>query len=139
MIPGYAGALPVPTPETQPFWDGALAESLVLPRCNACGGWTYYPRPFCMHCFSKDVAWRQASGRGTLYSFAINHAKAKGFEAPFVIAVVTLEEGPRMLTNLETDGPPDPARIPLDAPVEVAFRHVSETIKLPWFRLAGRA
>ena len=133
----YAGALPAPTPETQPFWDAALENRLCIPKCGDCGGWTYYPRPFCMHCFSTNVAWTDASGRGTLYSFAINYLPVKGFEdvGPPVIAVVQLDEGPRMIANLWSDGAPDPDRIPLDAPVRVAFRRVTPDIALPWFRL----
>ncbi|WP_158970769.1 Zn-ribbon domain-containing OB-fold protein [Chachezhania sediminis] len=137
MIEGYTGKLPVPTPGTQPFWDGTQAGKLVLPRCGDCGGWTYYPRPFCMHCFSWNVTWTRASGHGTLHTFAINHLPAKGFEdvGKPVIAVVELEEGPRMITNLMIEGEPDPDAIPLDAPVEVTFRAVTPGITLPWFRL----
>ena len=137
MIEAYEGTLPVPTPETQPFWDATLEDRLLLPHCRDCGGWTYYPRPFCMHCFSKNIEWREASGKGTLHSFAINHLPAKGFPAgvPIVIAVVALEEGPRMITNLAVEGIPSPEDLQLDSQVQVTFRHVSEDLKLPWFRV----
>lgn len=137
MASAYAGKLPVPTPETQAFWDGAKQDQLILPKCGECGGWTYYPRPFCMHCFSTNVTWTPASGTGSIYSYAINHLPAKGFEdvgAP-VILVVKLDEGPRMISNLWHNGTPDPASIPLDAKVRIKFRHVTDDIALPWFEL----
>lgn len=137
MADSYEGKLPVPTPETRPFWDGTTQGKLVLPKCDDCGGWTYYPRPFCMHCFSRNVAWTEASGRARIYSYAINHLPVKGFEGmgPVVILVAELEEGPRMIANLKTDGAPDPEKIPLDAPIRISFRHVSEEIALPMFEL----
>jgi uncharacterized OB-fold protein len=137
MIENYQGTLPKPSPETQPFWDGTMAKKLVLPKCDDCGGWTYYPRPFCMHCFSKNVQWTEASGKGKLHTFAINYLPVKGFEdvGPAVIAIVELDEGPRMMTNLMIDGDPDPEAIALDSPVEITFRHVAEGITLPWFKL----
>ena len=95
--------MPIPTPETQPYWDG------VRPRASCgssaacdCGEAYFYPRPLCPSCGSGNVEWFTASGRATLYSYVINHRPAPGFEAdaPYAIAVVQLAEGPRMMTNL---------------------------------------
>ena len=137
MADTYAGKLPVPTPETQPYWDAAKEGVLLLPKCDDCGGWTYYPRPFCMHCFSKQVTWTKASGKATIYSYAINHLPVKGFDdpGPVVILVAQLAEGPRMISNLKTDGAADPEKIALDAPIEIGFRQVTDDIALPFFQL----
>ena len=139
MADTYAGKLPVPTPETQPYWDAAKEGVLLLPKCDDCGGWTYYPRPFCMHCFSEDITWTEASGRGTIYSYTINHMPVPGYDGPVAIVVVALDEGPRMIATLNTDGPPDPDQIALDAPVRIGFRRVTEDIALPCFDLVEGA
>jgi uncharacterized OB-fold protein len=83
------------------------------------------------------VEWRQASGRGKLYTFAIQYRpQAPGFQPPYVTAVVELDEGPRMLTNL-VDVEPDPEKIRCDMPLEVVFEDISDEITLPKFRPAG--
>ena len=129
----YLKPLPQPTPETQPFWDGAKAGELKLQRCGDCSH-VYFPaRPFCPACSSRDVDWFTASGRARLYSYVINHRAPPGFEAPYVIAVVELEEGPRMMTNLINCAQTPEAMI-LDMPLEVAFEKASDDISLPKFR-----
>ena len=127
-------AVPEPTPDTQPFWDGCARGELMLQRCRACGKPYFYPRPVCPECGSTDVEWFTASGRATLYSYVINHRPAPGFEAdaPYAIAVVELAEGPRLLTNL-VDVEPDPDALPLDLPVEVRFETAGEAA-VPVFR-----
>lgn len=127
--------LPEATPETQEFWDGARRGELRIQHCRACGKAYFYPRPFCPHCASRDVEWFTASGRATLYSYVINHRPARGFEdmAPYIIAVVQLEEGPRMMTNV-IGVDPDPEQLPPDMPLEVTFERQSEDITLPLFR-----
>jgi len=131
--------LPKPTPETQPFWDGTRDGKLMIQRCTTCNRHYFYPRPFCPFpdCSSQDVAWVQASGKGTLHTYLINHRPAPGFEAdaPYVIAVVQLEEGPRMMTNL-VDVEPDASKLPIDLPLEVIFDTVNDEITLPKFRPA---
>ena len=99
-IPGKP--VPVPTPETQPFWDGCAAGELRIQRCTDCSTAFFYPRPICPACGSVNVEWFTASGRATLYSYVINHRPAPGFEddGPYAIAVVQLAEGPRMMTSL---------------------------------------
>ena len=89
--PAPAKALPEPTPETQPFWDGCARGELVIQRCLDCGKPYFYPRPVCPECGSTNVEWFTASGRATLYSYVINHRPARGFEdeAPYAIAVVS--------------------------------------------------
>jgi uncharacterized OB-fold protein len=137
MSTPYRGALPQPTPETRPYWDAAREGRLVLPWCEACGQPHFYPRALCPHCGGARLSWRQASGRGRLHTYVINHKAAKGFEerVPYVIAVVELEEGPRLMTNIEI-ADPTPEALRIDMPVEVAFRMVTREVTLPVFRPA---
>lgn len=129
-------ALPTPTPETQHYWDGAKAGELRLQRCDACEHVYFPPRPFCPACSSRNVSVFRASGRGTLHSYVINHMKTPGFEPPYAIAVVELEEGPRLMSNI-LECPATPEALVLDMPLEVTFEEVSDEITLPQFKPAG--
>src|SRR3954449_6497197 len=132
MAQPHARPQPVPTPETQHFWEGTARGELRLQRCRGCSSTYFPPQPFCPACSSDDIDVVRASGRGFLYSYVINHRAAPGFDAPYVIAVVGLEEGPRLLTNIVgTD--PDPDRLPLDLPVEAVYE-VEGDITVPRFR-----
>ena len=128
--------LPVPTPETAHFWEGTRLGELRLQACRDCGHTYFPPRPFCPSCASKKVEVLRASGRGTLHSYVISHLPAPGFEPPYTIAVVKLEEGPKMLTNI-VGTPCDPALLRLDDPVQVTFETMNEQISLPMFTIAG--
>jgi hypothetical protein len=129
--------LPVPTPETREFWDGARRHELRMQRCSACGRAYFFPQPFCPHCSSRDVEWFTASGRGRLHTYVINHRPAFGFQdaAPYVIAIVELEEGPRMMTNI-VGVEPSPERLPIDLPLEIVWQQESDDVTLPFFRPA---
>ena len=129
---------PVPTPETREFWDGARAGELRLQRCRACARAYFPPRPFCPRCASRDVETFRASGRATLYSYVIHHRAAPGFVPPYSIAVVQLEEGPRMMTNV-IDVAQTPQALQLDMALEVVFQRMSDEIHLPLFRPARSA
>ena len=83
-------------PETQPFWDAARAGRFMLRRCATCNRAHWYPRAICPHCFTPDTVWVEASGRGVVYSFSV----MRRAPVPYVIAYVTLEEGPTMVTNI---------------------------------------
>ncbi len=133
----YMRPLPEPTPETQDFWDGCLKGELRIQRCGDCREAYFPPRGFCPHCGSRNVASETASGRATLYSYVINHRPRPDFgEDPHSIAVVALEEGPRMMTNI-VDCPQTPEALELDMALEVTFEKASETICLPKFRPAS--
>ncbi|MGN6310758.1 MAG: Zn-ribbon domain-containing OB-fold protein [Xanthobacteraceae bacterium] len=128
-----ARARPIPTPETQHFWDGTRAGELRLQRCDACDHVYFPPRPFCPSCASRKVSVFPASGKATLYSYVINHRPpAPGFTPPYAIAVVTLEEGPRMMTNI-VDCPQTPEALVLDMPLRVTFEKLDDAITLPQF------
>ncbi len=127
--------LPRPTPETQHFWDGTREHELRLQRCDACDKVYFPPRPFCPGCASREVSVFRASGRAILYSYVINHRAAPGFEPPYSIAVVELDEGPRMMTNI-VGTPQTPEALRLDMPLEVVFEAFGDEITLPLFRPA---
>ena len=129
--------LPVPTPETLHFWEGAKAGELRLQRCDACRHVYFPPRPFCPKCASRKVSVFKASGRAKLYSYVINHRPAPGFTSPYSIAVVELAEGPRMMTNI-VGCPQTPEALQLDMPLEVVFEKQTDAIALPLFRPVGK-
>ena len=89
--------------DTQPFWDGCARGELLLQHCGACGTLRHPPSPICPHCRSTEHAWVPANGRGTVYTYTVvRQALAKGWDArvPYVVAVVELDEGPRILSNI---------------------------------------
>jgi len=130
-------ALPLPTPETRHFWEGCKAGDLRLQRCRDCEKSYFPPRPFCPHCASRDVEVYSASGKATLYSYVINHRPRPDMGTePHSIAVVTLAEGPRMMTNV-VNCPQTPEALQLDMPLEVIFQQESDDISLPLFQPAG--
>ena len=138
MADGYQGPLPVKQPESDFYWEKAQAHELWVRKCNDCDKAYFYPRDFCPTCGSRNVEWIQASGRGTLHTFAIVHrAPVPAFRdrVPFVVALVDLDEGARMPTNL-IGVEPDPSHIQVGMPVEVAFEDLTDEITLPMFRPA---
>ncbi|GAA3582483.1 OB-fold domain-containing protein [Nonomuraea rosea] len=128
---------PRPTPETRPFWDGAAAGELRIQRCQTCERHYFYPRPSCPHCGGDQVEWVRASGRATLYSYVINHRPAPGFEeeGPYAIAVVELEEGVRMMTNI-VGVANTPENLPLDMELRVVFEQRGD-VHVPLFEPVG--
>ncbi|WP_219503957.1 Zn-ribbon domain-containing OB-fold protein [Nonomuraea ceibae] len=132
-------AVPKPTPDTQPFWDGTAAGELRIQRCRTCERRYFYPRPSCPHCGSGAVEWVRASGRASLYSYVINHRPAPGFEegGPYAIAVVELEEGVRMMTNI-VNTEITPENLPLDLALKVVFERRGD-VHVPLFEPAGGA
>jgi uncharacterized protein len=129
--------LPQATPETEHFWAGAREGELRLQHCAACDHNYFPPQAFCPRCHSDAVSVFMASGKGTLYGFNISHLPAPGLQPPYVIAVVELEEGPRMMSNLvDCDATPETVR--LDMPLEVTFQKQNDEISLPLFRPAAR-
>lgn len=135
----HAKPLPHPTEVTRPFWDAAKRHELQVQRCAACGTYVFYPREACAACLSTDLDWVRVSGRGTLYSYTIAEAPTHpGFvdEAPYVIAIVELAEGPRITTNIVGCPPGD---VTIGMPVTAAFEDVNDEIALVKFRPAADA
>lgn len=130
--------IPVPTPETAHFWEGTKAGKIRLQKCVSCEAVYFPPRPFCPRCNSTDISVFEASGRGRIHTFIISNFRSPGFEPPYSIAVVQLEEGPRMLTNIVGCEQNSDA-IQMEMPVEAVFEPVSEDINLVMFKPAGAA
>ena len=131
--------VPHPTPETAHFWEGARRGVLLLQRCDACSKVYFPPRPFCPACASRKVTPFRASGRGTLYSYVINYRPRPDWpQEPHSVALVQLEEGPKMLSNI-VGTEQTPEALQLDMALEVTFERLSDDIWLPVFRPAGSA
>jgi len=130
--------LPDPTPETAPYWDGAKAHELRIQFCTDCQKHFFYPRIFCPTCLSDAVEWRTVSGKGTLLTYVLAARPAPGFEneLPYAIAIVKLEEGPHLMTNI-VNTELTPANLPAGMAVEVVFEDINEKITLPKFQPAG--
>lgn len=128
--------VPKPTPETEHFWVGAREGLLKLQRCNDCDNVYFPPRPFCPSCISRSVEVFDASGKGKLYSYVINQREHPAHDGPYSIAVVELDEGPRMMTNI-INCEQTPEALELDMPVEVVFEPISDEISLPYFQPEG--
>jgi uncharacterized OB-fold protein len=119
--------LPDPSPLTQPFWAAAKERELRIQRCRACGTHLFYPRYLCTACGSDDLQWCPVSGRATVFTFTVaRRATHPGLadRVPYVIAVVELEEGPKLTANLVEIDPDD---VEIGLSVEVAFEDVDDT------------
>jgi len=131
--------LPVADLETKPYWDATAQGKLLIKECHACGHVYFYPRNHCPSCWSTDTAWKETSGRGTVYTFTIvyqNDLPPFRDRIPYVVAIVELDEGVRMTSNIEGVTPED---VRCGMPVQVAFRDEQrgdETIAIPVFRPA---
>jgi uncharacterized OB-fold protein len=129
--------LPNPmTPEAKPYWDGLQEHKLMLPKCEDCGKPFFYPRVLCPHCQSWRITWIQASGKGKLYSFEIAHQQLNRrfkIPTPYILAMIELEEGPRMMSNL-VNIEANPQVIQCDMPVEVVFEKLTDDVTIPLFQ-----
>lgn len=127
---------PEPSPETKPYWDAVRAGRLSLQRCDDCGDTIFYPRLICPSCMSDRLTWTDVSGRGELYSYTVVHRAGPAHKAmvPYVVALIALAEGPRMMSWLKTD---DFAAIRIGMPVRVGFVRGEGDNVLPVFEPAG--
>ncbi len=134
MAPNVSKPIPTPTLETRPYWEGCRQHQLVIQRCANCQHYQFFPRIYCTKCFSERVEWVTASGRAKVLSFTIVRrpvSPAFANEVPYVVALVTLEEGPQMMTNIVGCAPDE---VTIGMLVEVTFEDWSETISIPKFR-----
>lgn len=130
-----ARPVPVVDAESAPYWEAAREHRLLLQRCTACHRHVFYPRAICPHCHGGPLDWVEASGAGVVHSFTVAHRPAGPAFAgrtPYVIVLVDLDEGPRMLSNLQVD---DVAAVRLGQRVEVAFEELDD-VTLPVFTIA---
>lgn len=130
----YLKPIPVPSEDSQPFWAAAKKHELSLQRCGTCGSFRFPPAPVCPECTSLGGDWTKLTGRGTIFSFVVFHrAFHKSFEkdVPYAVALVELEEGPRLVTNIVGVAPD---QIRCDIPVELVFEDVTPECTLPKFK-----
>lgn len=130
----YEKPLPVLDPESQPYWDALKQHRLLLKHCRACQRSHHYPRELCPHCHSDDLEWKQAAGTGRIYSYTVARRPAgPAFKAdtPYVVALVELDEGARLMTNIVTA---DVESVRIDQRVTVQFDDVTPDVTLPKFR-----
>jgi len=128
-----APPIPHPDPDTAPFWAATLAGRLDLQRCDACHRVVAYPRARCPHCHAASLTWTTMSGRGTVYASTIVYRAADASfaaDVPYVVALVDLEEGARLMTRI-VDCPPEAVRTGMA--VAVRFESVSDDAALPLF------
>jgi uncharacterized OB-fold protein len=125
------------SPDTQFFWDGLRERRLLLQRCGSCGTLRPPPRPMCPTC--NELGWDtvEASGRGTVHSFVMpQHPQFPFLDYPYIVALVDLEEGTRVVSNLVHVAPDD---VEIDMPVEVTFVEFENGLVLHQFRPAATA
>jgi uncharacterized OB-fold protein len=126
----YQKPLPRIDEESRGYWEALARHELYVQRCRDCGTVRFPPRAVCTQCMSSATEWLRCSGRGTVYSFTVTHQnQAPGFreELPYVLAIVELAEGPRVMTNV-VECAPDAVRIGM--PVEVVFDDVAPGVTL---------
>ena len=132
----YARPLPRPTPESRPFWEACRRHELLLQHCRACGRWWHPPSAFCPNCWSDDFAWKAVAGRGRVFSWVVYgrvYHPAFREAVPYDVAVIELDEGPRLVSNVVEV---DPRRLTCGLRVEVVFDDVTPDVTLPRFRPA---
>ena len=126
--------LPQPTALSQPHWDACRDGKLVVQRCAQCAAYIFIPQPRCTSCQSADLAWVESSGRGRVYSFSVVHrAPRPQFEIPYIVAIIAMDEGWHMLTNLLDCAP---EAVAIGQAVKVRFKKMNAEITLPYFVLA---
>ena len=136
MTQAYDKPVPSPQGESDFYWWRAKGHELWLRMCNSCCRAYFYPRDISPCCFSKNTSWIQASGKATLYTYGIVHrAPHPGFAdgIPYVTAIVELEEGPRMPTNIVIEDP-TPEKLQIGMALEVTFEDITDTVALPKFK-----
>lgn len=123
-----------PNPETEPYWEAAGRRELVLPRCSNCGEAWFPPSAACPSCSAFEHEWAHTSGRGEVVTYTVVHrAPGPAFaeRVPYVLAVIELAEGPRLLTNV-LECPPGEVQVGM--PVEVTFEEIAQDVVVPQFR-----
>jgi uncharacterized OB-fold protein len=125
--------VPSPAPESEPYWNAAKQHRLELPRCNACKKFWFPPSQSCPHCLSADFSFVPVSGKGKVFSFVTFHRvyhPAFEQEVPYVVALVELEEGPRLLSNIVGV---TPDKVACEMAVKVVFDDVADGVSVPKF------
>ena len=133
-MPEWTKPLPTVVGETRPYWESCRRGELVIQRCDKCGQYQFYPRGICANCWSTDIRWVKSTGRGTVWTYTVTYQnRTQGFvqEVPYVLALVELEEGVRMFSNIVECNPRD---VTIGMPVEVTFVQATGQISVPFFK-----
>ncbi len=97
---------PFGDPITYPYWEAAAQHRMLIQHCPKCGSYQFYPRPFCLNCGADKPEWSEVKGTARIYSMTTVHVQISPyFNPPYVAAVIELDEGPRMLTNIISPNP----------------------------------
>ena len=134
-MPEWNKPLPTIVGETRPYWEMCKRGQLMVQRCDSCQEYQFYPRGIGANCWSNDIQWVASSGRGTVWTFTVTYQnRTTGFDqGPYVLALVELEEGVRMFTNVVECAPGD---VKIGMPVEVTFVQATDQITIPYFKPA---
>lgn len=129
-----ARILPPDNTVSRPYWEGCRAGELRLQQCTGCERFQFYPRIVCSHCGADDLQWQAVSGAGTIASFTVvRRGLSAAYEAPYVVALVDLAEGVRMMSGVVDC---DPGQVRVGAAVAVRFEDWGGEHRLPVFTLA---
>lgn len=132
-LPGTTVPVPIPTPVSEPFWAACRRQTLIVQRCGRCGACTFPPQMFCRSCLAESLEWVPVTGTGSVYSYTVIwRPQTAAFEAPYVVAIIELDEGYVMLSNVVGSPPED---VTVGARVHVVWDEVTADITLPKFAL----
>lgn len=129
--------IPAVTTQSAPFWDACLRRELLFQRCDACSAAVFPPQPYCRTCLHDKLHWEQSCGTGTLLTYSVIwRAQTPAFEVPYAAAVVELDEGYELITNI-VDSPL--ADLQIGQPVEVHFVDIRPDFAIPCFRVVQQS
>lgn len=124
---------PLPESDTaaRPFWEGAQNHKLLIQRCKDCDNYQWYPKQFCIACGGRNLEMVEAGGRGSIYSFTVIYrGPYDDIASPYAVAIVTLDEGVRLLSNIVNA---DPNALRCEMPVQVTYQPLRDGVVLPVF------
>lgn len=117
--PEFKKTLPPDTELSRPFWEGCRENELRLQYCSDCSQFQFYPRIFCSHCDGEALSWQVVTGRGRIASFTIvRRGISRAYQTPYVVALIDLDEGPRMMSGVVGC---EPEKVAVGNAVDVQF------------------
>ncbi len=131
----HSKPIPQPMPWTKRFWEGCKKGELLIQKCKHCNKFIMYPKLFCPNCLSNDLEWVRSKGTGKVYSYSVVYSYAPtefADDVPYIVAVIELDEGVHMMSNIIESKPED---VRCDLPVEVVFKETNQDFVLPKFKI----
>ena len=135
-MPEWNKPLPSVVGETKPYWDSCKRGDLVIQKCDDCGEYQFYPRGICSNCWSINIQWVKSTGKGTVWTYTVTYQnRTLGFaqDVPYILALVELDEGVKMFTNIVDC---EPSNVQIGMSVEVTFVQANNQISVPYFKPA---